>query len=74
MNYCDSIAEKHFKDFTVMASLVLFDVCSLVQATRKNNIFEAKRQFLLNFLIFPGKISMSIPLPQDFVACPQFSF
>ena len=53
MNYCYSIAEhKRFKDFTVMTSLVLFDVYSLVQATRKNNISEGKRHIFLNFLIF----------------------
>ena len=53
MNYYYSIAEqKRFKDFTVMTSLVLFDVYSLVQATRKNNISEAKRHIFLNFLIF----------------------
>ena len=53
MNYFYSVVEwERFKDFTVVTSLVLFDVYSLVQATQRNNMFEAKREILLNFLIF----------------------
>ena len=56
MNYCYSIAEqKRFKDFTVMTSLVLFDVYSLVQATREKTYLKQNVKFFLNLLIFLKK-------------------